>query len=220
MGHAARLAGTLHSTQGGRHTNHRNRGYVVEAPHGLIVLRLIPIAVLVFVLGYCNPPAQAPSPSKPAAQSGLNAGSSAPVNVPTLPSLFMDSSKWFQEYVAAGGQPNPAWTAHPVTTQDCPAGALCEMLPDHASGRYASYLLFPISATYSTTTADPTPHYFDASGYKSLTVKLRVIAGPNVQFKYDSEADNTCPTPAHIRPFLAHQQGTLESSCHLTSNIG
>lgn len=120
-------------------------------------------------------------------------------------SLSLDPSGWYQEYVAAGGNTIPA--RKPLTS-------MVETIPDHSSGKYISYLLHPINPVFSSTSADPTPHYLDISKYKSLTVKFRVNAPANVKWFYDSEPGNTpdkCPTPAHVRPFLSHSQLNLQS---------
>lgn len=134
-----------------------------------------------------NPPPAAPSPGNELA-------------------LTIDPNRWFQEYVALGGNTIPA-------TRPIGGSSMVEAIPDRSSNRFISYLLFPIQPKFSTTSADPTPHYVDIREYKSLTVRFRIKASKGIKWSYDSEPGNTpdrCPTPAHARPFLSHSQLNLQ----------
>lgn len=152
------------------------------------------------LLAACNPGSapSGPAPAQPAAPT--QATQSA-----TL-ALSLDPSAWWQEYIAQGGAAQPKLDAHPHTA-NCPAGELCELLPDRSTNVFASYLLYDQPDIYSVTTADPVPrHAIVLSGYRTLTLTIEVMAPSTAQFKYDSEPGNTGATTARIRPFLAQER--------------
>lgn len=166
--------------------------------------RLGIVAFALFLLG-CNAPSSAPAPAAPVTP--------APFVTPAAPPFLpLDSKSWREEFIKFPGlnvpeQPNP-------TTPGCPKDQLCFPVPDAGTGDFLGYVMHPILAIYSHTTADATPHYEDISGYHFLVLKLTIIAPKDAQFLYHSEEKNDaahgCVTPPHIRPFLGHTQEQLE----------
>ena len=186
------------------------------------LLRLLPVAVLGFIVGYCNPPAQAPAPSKPAAPVSVSQPQSPstlslPLDVTTcnpkaLTTQGLDiGGCWYLDHVMLGGT-TVAGRLPLTQPSDCPRGVLCVPIPSRDTNLFASYLLHVIPPVYSTTVATPTASFFDISGYRSIQVHIRVVASPTAKFLFDSEPGNRGTTPARLRLYLMHYEGAAQST--------
>ncbi len=108
-------------------------------------------------------------------------GSAATITIPLTPSL------WNLEHVSGN-------ISHPSLIN----GALSFDFPQYPNGDWVNY--FDVQYANS----------LDISTSSYLTMTIQVVATGTPTFHYDSNPDNTCSFPAHVRPYFAVSEANPE----------
>src|ERR1035438_9007181 len=107
----------------------------------------------------------------------------ATITIPLTPSL------WNLEHVSGS-------ITHPALVN----GALSFDFPQYPNGDWVNYF----DVQYGTGSKLD----ISTSSYLTMTIRISTTGAPN--FRYDSNPDNTCSFPAHVRPYFAVSQSNPE----------
>ncbi len=105
----------------------------------------------------------------------------ATITIPLTPSL------WRLEHVSGN-----------ITHPNLVNGALSFDFPQYPGGDWVNYLDVQYGSKLDIST----------SSYLSMTIQITTTGTPN--FRYDSNPDNTCTVPAHVRPYFAVSESNPE----------
>ncbi len=105
----------------------------------------------------------------------------ATITIPLTPSL------WRLEHVSGN-----------ITHPNLINGALSFDFPQYPNGDWVNYLDVQYGSKLD----------ISASGYLNMTIRVTATGTPN--FRYDSNPDNTCSFPAHVRPYFAVSESNSE----------
>ncbi len=106
----------------------------------------------------------------------------------------------------SGAQLNKSWSLWWFFYFNLPLksrqGTLTFDFPENVN-QPASYLLMPARDNTGTSTS-PLPGPLPLGGSITVTAQITKVHG-NPIFRYDTEPDNTCIFPAHVRPYIARR---------------
>ena len=102
-------------------------------------------------------------------------------------SIPLTASLWRLEHVSGN-------ITHPVLSD----GALTFAFPQYPNGDWVNY--FDVQYGNKIDISN--------SGYLTMTIRITTTGAPT--FRYDSNPDNTCSAPAHVRPYFAVSESNPE----------